>query len=153
MNLLPDRVGLPDIDPAAISALHLFPKYSHNSGQPRRTPKGDPLPGVYPTFYWSHSFDVAGSSELGEILEQLIQRLWEHRNILAQIAHEGGESELFCGIFADGNWDEVLSCELMRSSPTSASACALMFTPIQSTNSRPTRNARLGPLLQLSRLG
>jgi uncharacterized protein DUF4279 len=104
----------PDIDPAEISAtLDLTPKRATRGGAPRTTPKGDPLGGVYEFSCWGYQFDVEGASELGVVLERLVERLQRHQQFFHRVVQEGGVVELFCGVFAAGNWDEVLSHSLM----------------------------------------
>src|SRR3954470_21644165 len=104
----------PEIDPIEISvALELPPKRATRSGAPRTTPKGTPLAGMHEFSCWTHEFDVAGASELGVVLESLVERLQRHRQFFHRVVQEGGAVELFCGIFTAGNWDEILSHKLM----------------------------------------
>ncbi len=60
-----------------------------------------------------HEFDVGKASELGIIIERLIARLQAHELFYHRIVEDGGAVELFCGVFADGNWDEIISHSLM----------------------------------------
>src|SRR3954469_14768122 len=88
----------PDIDPAEISAaLELAPKRATRAGTSRTTPKGTPLVGVYEFSCWTHEFDVARASELGVVLENLVERLQRHRQLFHRLVEEGGAVELFCG--------------------------------------------------------
>jgi len=104
----------PDIDPAEISkAIHLTPKRATRAGAPRITPKGAPLTGTYEFSYWTHEFDVDEATELGVVLQGLVERLQVHRSFFHRVVQDGGSVELFCGVFAGGNWDEVLSHSLM----------------------------------------
>lgn len=104
----------PHIDPARITAaLKLSPKRTMRAAAPRTTPRGDPLGGTYDFTYWTHKFDVKSASELGVVLEDLVERLQKHKRFFHRIVREGGTVELFCGVFAAGNWDEVLSHTLM----------------------------------------
>lgn len=104
----------PEIDPAEISnSLGLMPKRATRAGAQRTTPKGDPLRGVYKLSCWTYQFDVAGASELGEVLNGLVEQLQRHEQFFRRIVEEGGSVELFCGVFAAGNWDEILSHSLM----------------------------------------
>jgi hypothetical protein len=105
----------PDIDPAELTkAIGLVPKTVSRCGEPRKTPKGGPLQGTYQFSFWSHSFDVSGAVELGPVLEELVVRLRDYEPLFGRIVREKGSVELFCGVFADGNWDEILPHELMR---------------------------------------
>lgn len=104
----------PDMDPAEVSkTLEMTPRRATQAGAPRTTTEGDRLTGVYAFSCWAHEFDVEGASELGTVLEGLVARLRRHGEFFQRIAREGGSVELFCGVFAAGNWDEVLSCELL----------------------------------------
>jgi hypothetical protein len=104
----------PTIDPAEISrALEFIPQRATRAGTARTTPKGEALGGVYEFSCWTHEFDVEGASELGVVLEGLIERLQKHQQFFHRVAREGGSIELFCGIFAAGNWDEILSHKVM----------------------------------------
>jgi hypothetical protein len=104
----------PDIDPAEISAaLDLVPERATRSGAPRTTPKGGPLKGTYEFSCWTHQFDIEGASELGVVLESLLERLQRHQQFFHRVVLEGGSVELFCGVFAAGNWDEILSHTLL----------------------------------------
>jgi hypothetical protein len=104
----------PNIDPKEISkSLELAPKNMTRAGAPRTTPTGTPLEGSYEFSCWTHELDVEGARELGVVLEELIERLRRHREFFHCIVREGGSVELFCGIFAAGNWDEILSHKLM----------------------------------------
>ena len=108
------RVKHPNIDPAEITvALELFPKRTTRAGAPRTTARGEPLKGTYDVTYWTHGFDVKGASELGVVLEDLVDRLQKHERFFHRIVGEGGTVDLFCAIYAAGNWDEVMSHALM----------------------------------------
>jgi hypothetical protein len=105
----------PDIDPAEVTkAIGLVPTKVSRCGEPRKTPKGERLEGTYPFSFWSHSFDVSGAVELGQILEELTVRFRGYEQFFQRMVRENGSVELFCGVFVDGNWDEVLSHRLMR---------------------------------------
>ena len=104
----------PDMDPREIStALDLAPKRATRAGTPRTTPRGDPLEGAYEFSCWTHQFDLEGASELGVVLEGMVERLQRHQQFFHRVVRDGGSVELFCGVFAAGNWDEVLSHSLL----------------------------------------
>jgi hypothetical protein len=44
----------------------------------------------------------------------MIEPLQAHASFFARMVSEGGVVELFCGVFADGNWDEAYSHNLFR---------------------------------------
>jgi len=104
----------PDIDPVEISAvLDLTPERATRAGAPRTTSKGDPLAGAYKFSCWTYQFDVKEASELGVVLQGLVQRLQRHQQFFYRVVREGGSVELYCVVFAAGNWDEILSHSLM----------------------------------------
>lgn len=104
----------PDIDPTEIStALELAPGRATRAGAARTTPNGNALTGLYKFSCWTHRFDVKEASELGVVLKDLVQRLQKHQQFFHRVVREGGSIELFCGVFASGNWDEILSYSLM----------------------------------------
>ncbi len=107
-------ISHPDIDPAEIThAVGLLPKRTTRAGDPRSTPTGEPLSGKYDFSCWMHRFDVHEATELGVILEQLVDQFQGFRSFFHRIVEEGGSVELFCGVFANGNWDESLPYSLL----------------------------------------
>jgi len=105
----------PSIDPEDISReLSLSPLRQTKVGEQRSTPGGGPLMGTYQFSFWCHAFETSGVSDLGTFLASLSQRLVPHGSFFVGLVREGGSVELFCGVFADGNWDEVLDHTLMR---------------------------------------
>ena len=104
----------PNIDPTEISkVLELTPKRATRAGAPRTTPTGTAPTGVYKLSCWTHRFDVKEASELTVLLEDVVQRLQKHQEFFHRVVREGGSVELFCGVFAAGNWDEILSHSLL----------------------------------------
>jgi hypothetical protein len=104
----------PDIDPAEITkTVGLMPERTTRARTPRTTPKGKELGGAYKFSCWSHKFDVGGASELGIVLHDLVERLQSHAPFFHRVVQGGGAVELFCGVLAAGNWDEILSHELL----------------------------------------
>jgi hypothetical protein len=66
----------PEIDPAEITrTVQLTPERETRAGAPRTTPAGRPLTGRYDFSHWMHQFDVQGATELGKVLQDLVQRL------------------------------------------------------------------------------
>jgi hypothetical protein len=107
-------VSHPDMNPAEISkVVGLTPKRTTSAGEPRTTPRGERLAGAYEFSHWTHSFDIQRATELALVLEELVERLQGHELFFHRVVREGGVVELFCGVFAAGNWDEVLPHSLM----------------------------------------
>jgi hypothetical protein len=109
------HVTHPNIDPAEITeALGMTPVRTTRLGGPRRTPKGDPLSGSYRFSHWFSQLDIPDFQDLGMILETLVERLQSHEPFFRRIVLEGGQVQLFCGVKADGNWDEEFSHAFLK---------------------------------------
>ena len=109
------HIGHPEMDPAEITkALGLSGNIrTMQAGKQRTTPKGDFLDGTYEASHWSHRFDLGAESELVAILTELTLDLKDHSLFFHKIVEDGGSVELFCGVHADGNWDESFPHSLM----------------------------------------
>lgn len=83
------------------------------AGQPRSTPKGTPLPGVYLRSHWSHKFPSRDATQLVSHLSEISQQLGELLPFFQEHASEGGDAELFLGLFVDANFDDVLPATLL----------------------------------------
>src|SRR5213075_663764 len=100
-------ISHPSIDPSDISrALSLAPSRQTRAGQQRVTPTGKLLNGTYLFSSWGHDFDTRAVNDLSEFLPGLLDRLTPHATYFLELVRDGGNVELFCGVFADGNWDE-----------------------------------------------
>ena len=96
----------PTIDPQEITdAIQLTPKRTRQAGPPRKPP--------FDFACWAYEFDVKGARELEVVLEGIAGQLKSYKDFFYRIVEEGGAVELFCGIHAAGNWDEVLNYSLM----------------------------------------
>ncbi len=80
------------------------------------TREGKSFGGVHDSSHWSHRFDVDGATDLVPVLD-VLGMLAVHGTLFRRIDEEGASVELFCGVFADGNWDEVVPYSLMHSLP------------------------------------
>ena len=109
------HINHPSIDPEVISReLSLQPRSSHRVGQAKVTPRGTPLKGVHECAGWSFAFDTSGITDLSEFLAIVVEQLETHASFLTNLVREEGRIELFCGIFADGNWDESFPRQILR---------------------------------------
>jgi len=105
----------PNIDPSDISrALSLPPTRQTRAGQQRVTPTGELLKGTYQFSSWGHAFDARAVTDLSEFLPCLLDRLTPHGTYFLELIRDGGNVELFCGVFADVNWDESFHHTLLR---------------------------------------
>ena len=102
------------MDPAEISAsVGLEPQRAVRAGTRRVTPDGTDLGGSRPFSCWSNDFNVFHAVELSATLETLMPKLQACAEFFHRVTSTGGSIELFCQVFADGNWDEVLPRALM----------------------------------------
>src|SRR6266566_5787909 len=75
----------PNIDPAKITEGFGFePKMTHVAGTPRKTLKGDPLPGMYKESAWSHSFRVERNRLFFQDVVKVIDRLEPAQGVSAR---------------------------------------------------------------------
>lgn len=83
------------------------------AGEPRSTPKGTPLEGVYPRSHWSHRFQPREAVDLVSHVSSIVAQLEMASEFFRQHAADGGDAELFLGLFVDGNFDDILPAELL----------------------------------------
>lgn len=100
------------------SDLALKPKFSWRAGEPRLTPKGVALTGVRSESYWSAPLIRdgklrSGDQPLEDELATVIAQLSPARETFVRIRAEGGDVELFIGIFCDGNCGFTLGPHLL----------------------------------------
>jgi hypothetical protein len=104
-----------DLDPATVSkTLNLLPRTSHRAGDPRKTPSGRPLEGVYPTGHWGAELELVEGEDLEHFLWRLLEALRPAKNFLARIHNDNGEVECFIGIFATKLCDQIIHAELLN---------------------------------------
>jgi hypothetical protein len=110
------RVSLALTHPALSAAelgtiLPVQPDHRGTVGEPRRTPKGGPLPGTYKESFWHHSFGTAGHANIEEFIVGLVEELAPS---LPRLLSGGGKARLFIGLFLQQeNIGLELSPELM----------------------------------------
>jgi hypothetical protein len=83
--------------------LGLEPYRTWTVGQPRQTPKGSPLPGIYKNSYWSHSFETPQDGNLEAFLLSVINNLAIHAATFRGVAEAGGHAEFFIGYFMEAS--------------------------------------------------
>lgn len=99
----------PHIDPSKITdVLRLKPNSTTIAGAPRTTPKGGPLPGVYPESAWSHWFDVERNRRFFQDVTKLIDRLEPYKEFLHEIVDQGGTVDLIVNLPGDINIGDAL---------------------------------------------
>lgn len=89
----------PNIDPEVIShELGLTPYRSWKVGEPRFTPKGTALSGVWKDSCWNHVFRTPGDIAFLEWVNTLVSRLYKHREFFSQLSSGGGDIFLNLGL-------------------------------------------------------
>lgn len=94
----------PALDPADISAtLGLEAHFAHRAGTPRKTPKGNPLPGDYGHTRWRHcvEYNVTDQWFAGEVTS-LLDRLGPHKAFFANLKLTGGKACVVIQFLGDG---------------------------------------------------
>jgi hypothetical protein len=114
------RIWHPSIDPDLISTeLGLQPRHSAMAGQPRRTPKGRPLDGVYSESYWWcepwERGEVASTDLLIEdSIAEVVELLSPHKAFLNRLRAEGGRILLWVSSYSNRNYAFEVPPELLR---------------------------------------
>lgn len=101
------------MDPYEISiGLGLEPNVVHKVGDPRRTPKGTVLEGVYSHSYWTCRLqkDERFSSLINSANKKLIDKL----PFLTKLAETGGHLEYFIGCFVSHHAGDTLDSKLLE---------------------------------------
>ena len=111
------RIWHPSIDPTEITAaLRLNPARVWRAGDLRSTPKGGALEGLYRESYWASGDLVRGEwpgKSLSAALNELLDRLVEHRNFFRAVRDANGRSEFFVGWYFEGNSGDVIDCRTL----------------------------------------
>lgn len=103
------RIFHPSIEPTEITtALGLQPKRAWKAGQPRQTPKGTPLDGIYSESYWFTNLTDGEQISEGTLLEDYVDhfccQLSQHSQFFNQIRKEGGKIELHASSYSKRNY-------------------------------------------------
>jgi hypothetical protein len=109
-DALPRRIDVelfirhPSLTPAEIAAaLGLEARIAHRVGDPRKTPKGTPLPGHYSDTRWRHSIrDELRDQWFADKIAMLVDRLMPHKAFLHHIRATGGSAEVIVQFLGDG---------------------------------------------------
>jgi hypothetical protein len=115
------RVNHPKIDPAIITDnIRIKPLWSWMVGQPRSTPQGDKLSGIYEDTYWTAKLHVqkrrsSRKLSLEDFLSEQIERLKVSERFFKHIRRTGGQIAFFVGIFCDKNSGVEIPSTLLAS--------------------------------------
>jgi hypothetical protein len=92
----------PSVDPADITReIGLEPASSWRCGEPRFTPKGTRLEGVWRDTRWTHEFDMGDVATLEEAIASSADRLAGARRLLSSLRQTGGTVELIVTLPGD----------------------------------------------------
>jgi hypothetical protein len=113
------RIWHPFIKPEEITrVLGLRPRYFGEAGQPRKTPKGTPLEGVYRESHWSADpFDrgeYSSTDDLAEdALSDVLRVIEPHKAFLQKLRGEGARIVLEIDSFSGRNYAFELPPEIL----------------------------------------
>ncbi len=111
INLL---IKHPSIDPEIITEqLGLVPFRAWRFGEPRLTPKGTLLAGVWRDSSWSWQLKCQGKRAFFESVGKLVRELEPHSKFLSDLVLDGGNICLIVNLPGRKNIGDVLSWQLM----------------------------------------
>ncbi len=85
-DLISARIGLPE-------------RFAHTAGDPRTSPSGSPLDGVYEDTYVSMQMVRKKAVELGDEVESCYSRIERHADFIRSIVDAGGKVEFYVSAF------------------------------------------------------
>jgi len=106
----------PSIDPVTISAaLGLDAHVTSRAGDPRSTPKGTPLAGVYRRTSWRYCvcWEV-DDQHFAEEFSAFVASMQPHAAFLRQIRDTGGEANVILQFLGDGYFGDVLPADVLQ---------------------------------------
>jgi hypothetical protein len=115
------RIHHPLLDPREISrALRMRPKIAWRVGEPRLTPRGEPLPGVRSETYWSKALTprwvkVPHGTQAEAKVIALMKRLRGQTTFLGRLRRTGGRIEIWLSSYSTHNYSFVLPAALIAS--------------------------------------
>jgi len=109
------------------------PRFSWKQGDPRRTPKGTRLEGVYPISYWCSNLTKEWVSSkrmnLETFLASAIDGMHRHRRYILNLRRSKGEIELFIGIGSSKNFGFELTADLQQKAAKAGIALSFDIYP------------------------
>jgi hypothetical protein len=105
----------PSLAPAEITAaLGLEGHFAHRVGDPRKTPKGAPLPGHYPDRRWRHSIRYElGDQWFADKIVMLVDRLMHHKEFLHHLRATGGSAMVIVQFLRDGHLGDCMRLDTL----------------------------------------
>jgi hypothetical protein len=105
----------PSIDPAVISEqIGLTPFRYQRFGEPRVTPTGIPLVGLWKNSSWSWQLRCKGKRAFFESVNRLVVELESHSKFLSDLVLDGGNICLIVNLDGKKNIGDVLSWQAME---------------------------------------
>lgn len=113
------RIFHPTIDPDKITdKLEMQPQRAWKAGQPRQTPKGTPLDGIYSESYWYAKLTdgerTSEGTQLEDYVEHFCGQLSPHRKFFHHVRKEGGKVELYASSHSKRNYGFEFSPALTK---------------------------------------
>lgn len=84
------------------------------AGSPRRTPIGEPLPGVYKESYWTSRTEFDCEDGFNIPIAAIIDRLMEHAEILDEFTWSGGKIEIYLQLPGFVNNGDAIDAALLK---------------------------------------
>jgi len=94
--------------------LRLQPERQWTIGEPRKTPKGDPLSGVYDCSYCYFRLAQQNDEDLHEKRSRVCDELTQHEDFFHRIRKSGGNIEFFIGWGSVGNSGDIFDSVLLK---------------------------------------
>ena len=103
------------LDPSDITTLlHMHPDQFHRCGDPNMSTSGRRY-ADYTEGLWAIDSSVDETHAIDAYLEDLVTKLWKHRDLLQEFSKRGYKMDIFVGIFGiDDNMGCVLKNTLLR---------------------------------------
>ncbi|MBD3817264.1 MAG: DUF4279 domain-containing protein [Halothiobacillus sp.] len=85
-----------------VKQICMKPEVAHSVGEQRTSPSGEILEGLYRRTYCCFELTRKAAGVFTDALPSLLQTIKKHKNFLETLVLDGGRSELFVGVFAEG---------------------------------------------------
>lgn len=82
-------------------------------GEPRKTPTGQLLEGIYKINYCVFEFENIENEELVAAIDRIVNELIPFTSLFNKISDTGGRSEFFISWYSEYNSGEIIEWELM----------------------------------------
>ena len=127
------------MDPKTITReLGIEPTGGWKAGESRTTPKGQRLPGVYPSSYWYSRMPTKVGLTAAELVENTMNHLAPKKAFLRDVVASGGNWHLYITGGGDSIAEEFSFQTLALLSDAQGDLCLEVFREL------PTRRKRLG---------